>query len=318
MNERTLSPQARWWIRRGLLGIVVVWGAATVTFIGMQLLPGDKATLIAGGGSLGGATPEVLAAITREYGLDRPLIAQYGDFLARLIHGDLGTSYQRGAPVAELIWSQLGSTVVLALGAAVLGFVLAVVLATSTAARPRGRAVTSTVELVLLSTPSAWVGILALTVFSFELRIFPAIGNDGIASLVLPWVTLALPIAAALAQVMRDGLERALEQPFATTVLSRGATHGRLRWRHLARHSLIPVLTLSGWSLAELLGGVVIVETVFARAGIGQLLVTAVTSRDFPVVAGVVILSAVVFVVVNVIVDALYRVVDPRLRETTP
>lgn len=287
-----------------------------MAFLAFAMLPGDKATLIAGGASLGGTPPEVIAAITAEYGLDQPQIMQYGQFLGRLVTGDLGTSYQLGHPVLELITVQLPATFSLALGAAVIGFALATVIALSTARRPRSRALASAVELVVISTPSAWIGILLLAAFSFGLHWFPATGNGGPASLVLPWVTLALPIAAALSQVMRDGVERALDQPFATTVLSRGATPGRLRTRHALRHSLIPVVTLSGWTLGELLGGVVIVEAVFARAGIGQLLVRAVNGRDFPVVSGIVVLSAVTFVIINVIVDALYHLLDPRLRST--
>jgi peptide/nickel transport system permease protein len=266
------------------------------------------------GGALSETSPRVLALITRQYGFNKPLIDQYLHFLSQLLHGHLGTSYQLNQSVSSLIFGQLWATASLALGAAVLGFALALVLALSTAGRPIGRAVSSAAELVFVSTPSFWVGILLLTAFSFHLHWFPVLGNNGVRSLVLPWITLALPIAGTLGLVMRDGLERALEQPFAITVRARGATPARLRWRHALRHALLPVLTLSGWTLGQLLGGVVVVETVFARAGIGELTVTAVNGRDFPVVTGVVMVTAAAFVVINTSVDAAYRVIDPRLR----
>jgi peptide/nickel transport system permease protein len=310
-----LMPRlVRWWLRRALLAIVVLWGAATLTFIGLHLLPGDPARLIAGGGPISDISPDVLRIINHQYGFDRPLIDQYGRFLGQLLHGRLGNSYQLNQSVGSLILGQLWATTSLALGAAALGFGLALVLALSTAARPRSRAVLSAVELTFVSTPSFWVGILLLTAFSFRLHWFPVLGNDGVRSLVLPWITLALPIASALSLVMRDGLERALEQPFAITARARGATQTRIRFRHALRHALLPALTLSGWALGQLLGGVVVVETVFARAGIGEVVVTAVNGRDYPVVTGVVILAAVAFVLINTGVDLLYQVVDPRLR----
>lgn len=305
----------RWWSGRVGLGVLVVWGAATLSFVGLHLLKGDPARIIAGGGgAVSGSSPQILAQINEQYGFHQPLLVQYGRFLGRLVRGDLGMSYQLNQPVTSVIVDQLWSTVALALGAAVLGFGLALALAIGTAGRPRARALFSNVELVLVSTPGFWVGILLLTAFSFRLQWFPVFGNDGIGSLVLPWLTLALPIAGTLALVMRDGLERALDQPFAITVRARGATATRLRLRHALRHALLPVLTLSGWTLGTLLGGVVVVETVFARAGIGQVAVTAVNGRDLPVVTGVVLIATLTFVVINTGLDALYRVVDPRLR----
>ena len=304
-----------WGLRRLAAALLVIWGAATLSFASLHLLKGDPARIIAGGGTaVGGSSSEVLAQINRDYGFDEPLPVQYGRFLSHLVRGDLGDSYQLNRPVSSILVDQLVPTVTLALCSALLGFALALVIAVSTAGRPRSRAVASTVELVLVSTPGFWLGILLLTAFSFRLHWFPALGNDGIGALVLPTLTLALPIAGTLALVMRDGLERALEEPFATTVRARGATEARLRLRHAVRHALLPVLNLSGWVLGTLLGGVVVVETVFARAGIGQVAVTAVNGRDLPVVTGVVVIATVAFVIINTALDAVDRVVDPRLR----
>lgn len=307
-----MSPLLRWLLRRLVLSIFVLWGAATLAFVGLHLLPGNPAELIAGG--LHAPSPKVVALVDHQYGFDRSLPAQYGTFLWHLLQGQFGTSYQLNQAVTTVIGDQLWASVSLALGAAIIGFLLALVVALATAGRPRARAVANPVELLFLSTPQFWVGILLLTAFSFRLHLFPVIGNAGIRSLILPWVTLALPIGAALAIVMREGLDRALEQPFALTVRARGATERRLRLRHALRHALLPVLTISGITLGQLLGGIVVVETVFARQGIGQVAVAAVDGRDFPVVTGIVVLAALAFVVINTGMDLLYRAVDPRIR----
>jgi peptide/nickel transport system permease protein len=307
-----MPPVIRWLLRRALFTVVVLWGAATLVFISVQLLPGNPARAIAGGVA-SYASPQVLVTIAHQYGLDRPLPVQYLVYLGHLARGQLGVSYQLGKPVATLIGSALGPTAVLALGSAVLGFALALVVALSTAARPRARAFARVLELTSVSMPSFWVGILLLAAFSFRLHAFPVNGG-GLRGLVLPWITLALPIAALLSNVARDGLERALDQPFALTVRSRGVSEWRLRRRHALRHAIMPVLTLSGWTLGELLGGVVVVEAVFARAGIGELLVDAVTGRDFPLIEGIVLTTALAFVLINTAIELLYRVIDPRLR----
>ncbi len=304
----------RWVARRLALAILVLWGAATLTFIGMHVLPGDPARIIYGMGTEE-PSPEVLSSIRTEYGLDRPLLDQYLSFLNGLLHADLGMSYRLNMSAREAISSQLGSTAALTVAASSLALVIALVAGIATAGRPRARSVANLAELSFISSPSFLIGVLLLAVFSFRLHWFPVVGSDGLSTLVLPTLSLALPVGAALSIVTREGLERGLEQPFALTVLARGATGTRLRARHLIRHALLPVLTLSGWSIGQLMGGVVVVETVFARKGVGELAANAVTGRDLPVIAGVVLIAAVVFVTVNTALDVIYRLVDPRLKE---
>jgi peptide/nickel transport system permease protein len=308
------SLNVRWVLRRVAFSVFVLWGAATLSFLGLHLLPGNPAFAIAGGGGPLQPSAKVIALVNRQYGFNRPLIVQYWHLITQLAQGHLGTSYQLSQPVTTVIGQQLWATGALALGAAVLGFALGLTIALLTAGRPWARAITNPVELLFLSMPSFWLGILLLTAFAFHFHFFPVLGNAGIRSLILPWVTLALPIGSAFAIVMRDGLDRALEQPFALTVRARGTTEGRLRFRHALRHALIPVTTMSAWTFGQLLGGVVVIETVFARQGIGNVTVTAVTDRDFPVVIGIVMLAAVAFVVINITVDVLYAVIDPRVR----
>ncbi|MFL1428561.1 MULTISPECIES: ABC transporter permease [unclassified Nocardiopsis] len=309
-----MPAPARWLARRLLASLLVVWGTATLAFAGMALIPGDPARAIAGGVQAT-ASPQVLDAVREAYGLDNPWWVRYTAFLGRLVRGDLGYSYQLDRPVAEVVGEQFGASAALALGGAALGLGLAVGLALLTAGRPRLRALAHAFEFVSISTPSFWIGVLLLAAFAFGLGWFPVLGGNGLAALVLPWATLGLSIAGLLAQVTREGLERALDQPFALTVLARGASGNRLRLRHALRHACLPVLTLSGWVLGNLMGGVVVVEAVFARQGVGRVLVSAVNGRDLPVVIGVAILGAVVFSLIGIVLDLVYRVVDPRLRE---
>ncbi|KJE19779.1 ABC-type dipeptide/oligopeptide/nickel transport system, permease component [Frankia torreyi] len=299
--------------RRVAAAAAVMLGAATTAFIALHLLPGDPVAIILGPSTM--ASPEVRAQIRLDLGLDQPLIMQYLRYLGRLLQGDLGDSYQLQQPVSALIGDQLRPTVELALAAIVVAVVLAVASAVATAGRRPGlRALANLWELVAVSTPSFWLGILLLTAFSFRVELFPVAGADGFSALVLPALTLGLPVAGILGQVLREGLETALEQPFATTARARGLSQTAVRLRHALRHAAVPLVTLSGWLTGTLLGGAVLVEKVFARPGIGALTLQAVSSRDMPVVMGVVLLSALVFVVISTAVDLLYLAIDPRLR----
>lgn len=284
-----------------------------MAFAALQLIPGDPVTVMLGPGTV--ATPEIKAQIRAQYGLDQPLALQYLHYLGNLLRGDLGESYQLQRPVADLIGEQLWPTVQLALAALALAVLLAVTTAVATAGRrPALRALATLLELLTVSSPSYWIGILLLTAFSFQLRIFPVAGDQDLSALVLPALTLALPLTGVLAQVLREGLETALGRPFAVTARSRGLSVTAVRLRHALRHAAVPLVTLTGWLTGSLLGGAVLVETVFARPGIGALTLQGTTNKDMPLVIGVVLLSALVFVVLSTLVDLLYTVIDPRLR----
>ena len=309
-------PATRWWRRAGrrlLAGVLVLWGAATLTFLALHLIPGDEVDAILGPSLT--VTPQLRAQVAAEYGLDHPLIVQYLDYVGRLLRGDLGRSYQRDMPVSRLLAEQVGPTVQLALAAAVTGFLVAILAVLITAGSGRfGRWLASVLELLAVSVPSFWLGLVLLTFFSFKFAIFPSVGASGPVGLVLPTLTLALPLGGILAQVIRQELELAGGRPFALSVRARGISEFRLVLRHTLRHAITPVVTLSAWVIGSLIGGTVLVENIFARPGIGRVLVSAVASRDTPVVTAIVLLSAVAFVVVNTVVDLLYPVIDPRLR----
>ncbi|GIF95960.1 ABC transporter permease [Catellatospora citrea] len=294
-------------------GLGVLWGAATLSFVALHVTAGDAAlATVAGDGA--NPTQAVLERVRADYGLDQPLWQQYLGYLGRLLQGDLGESYQQRVPVASAIGEQLGETVQLALSAALVAVVLAVGTAVLTARRrPWIRSAASGTELVLTSFPTFVLGLVLLIVFSFPAGWFPVSGNDGVSALVLPTFTLALPIAATLSQVLRTELEEVLEQPFILTARSRGMRDAAVRLRHALRHALIQIVTMSGFVIGGLLGGAVITETLFVRRGVGQLMLTATTTKDIPLVLGVVLFAAAVYVVVNLVVDIVYGLIDPRV-----
>ena len=307
---------ARQIVRKAGSALVVLWGAATVAFFAQLALPGDRATVIlnirAGQAQL--RTPAELAPIRAEFGLDRPLIVQYLDYLRGLIAGDFGNSYQQFRPVTAIIGEQLGATIALSLTAILFAWLLMVIWVTLTAGRgPRLTAFGSLADVVVAGLPAYWLGILLLLVFALGLRWFPVLGGSGPEGLVLPALTLAIPLAGFMSQSTRVEFERALEQPFVLTARMRGMGDWGVRISHVLRHAALPAITLSGWALGATISGAVIVESIFSRPGIGSVLVAAVNAQDLPVVTGNVTLVAVFYVVVNLLVDVVHTLVDPRL-----
>lgn len=290
----------------------MLWGAATLAFLAFRVIPGDAVSVMLGPQAQ--VSEQVKDGIRADLGLDRPPLEQYFGYLGGLLHGDLGRSYQLRLPVTEVIGRQLGPTLQLTAVALLIALVLALAVALF-ARRGVARALVVTVELIVLSSPVFWIGLLLLAVFAFGLGWFPVAGSRSPATIVLPAVTLALPVAALIGQVLRDGIDQAEQQPFAETVRARGAGPARLVLRHSLRHGAANTLTLTAYLVGSLLGGAVLVETVFARPGLGRVTLAAIINRDLPVLAGIIMLSALVFVVVNVAVELLHPLLDPRLRE---
>ncbi|MDU8357467.1 ABC transporter permease [Pseudomonas syringae group sp. J309-1] len=297
---------------RLLAGVGVLWGAATLTFIAVNFSGGDTALAILGGPDAL-PTPELLARVRAEYGLDQPLIVQYGNYVLRLAQGDLGESYRLRIPVLQAIGEQIGATLQLSVSAALLAVLLALVCAILTANRSRWiRSFASGSELVISSAPSFVIGILLMLVFSFHWHLLPPSGSVGWRTLILPSVALALPVAAVLTQLLRQSLEQTLEQPFIAMARARGLSETAVRLRHALRHALVPLVTLAGFIFASLLGGAVVIELLFARQGLGRLMLDATSNKDVPMVLGVTLLAAAVYVVVNLAVDLINRWIDPR------
>ena len=296
--------------------VVVLLGAATAAFVAQLSLPGDRATTILNvrSGQASRRTPEELAPITERFGLDHPALRQYVDYVGGLLRGDLGTSYQQFRPVRSIIADQLGSTLQLTLAAITLAWLIMVVWVTLTAGRSdRVQAVGEVTDTAVAGLPPYWLGIVLLLVFALDLGWFPVLGGSGFDGLVLPAAALAIPLAGFMGQATRTEFERALDQPFVISARMRGMSDLQVRLRHVLRHAVLPAITLSGWALGATISGAVVVEAVFTRRGIGAVLVTAVNSQDLPVVTGIVVLVAALYVVANLLVDVVYRLVDPRL-----
>jgi peptide/nickel transport system permease protein len=294
----------------------VLIAAASLTFFAQLLVPGDRATVILNlkTGRAQTYTAAELAPVNSKFGFDHPLLVQWLHYVGGLFRGDLGTSFTQYAPVTKIIGDQLLPSLVLTVLALVVAWLLALAITLLTV--KRGRALTglgSAWEAFSASLPHYWVGVVLLVLFAVKLQVFPVISGTSAWGTVLPVLTLAIPLAGFIGQVTREEFEKVLEQPFVTTARTRGMGDTAVRLRHVLRHSVIPAITLSGWALGALLSGAVIVENVYGRPGIGQVLVTAVNTRDVPTVSGVVLVVAAVYVVANLLVDLAYRLVDPRL-----
>lgn len=303
------------WLALKLAGaLFVLWAVATAVFFLIRLIPGDPAQAILGGpGSQ--ASAEALAQVRAEYGLDQPLFVQYLVQLGRLAVGDFGSSYAQRVPVAELIGAQLPGTLLLAVLALALGWLLALAVALySTRGGRLAAAIGSGLELTAAALPHFWLATVLIAVFATALGWLPPVSTADARGLVLPVLTLAIPLAGFLGQVMRQALLDALDAPFSFAALAHGESLTGLRLRHAIRHAILPGISLSGWAFGYLIGGAVVVETIFARPGLGRTLLNAVTVRDVPVVTGVVLVTALAYILVTVATDVLSRVADPRIR----
>ena len=308
----------RWLVGRLAAAVLVAWVVATLVFFALRAAGGDPTQAILGGpGSQ--ASAEAVSQVRQEYALDEPLIVQYLLQLQRVLTFSLGDSYALRRPVADLIGAQLGHTLTLAGVALALAWVLALAVAMLARLGVGGSVGTALLrggEVVASVMPHFWLGAVLIAVFASGLGWLPATSaDDSAASLLLPAITLAVPVAGFLGQVMRDGLDEAHAAPFATAARMRGAGEASVLWRHSLRHAALPAIALSGWAFGSLLSGAVVVETLFARPGLGRLLIEATHSRDVPVVIGVVLVVALGYVAVMSVSDLLERIVDPRLRQ---
>jgi peptide/nickel transport system permease protein len=291
---------------------VTLLGVTLLTFLVVFRIPGDPAAVLAGQN----ASPEVVAGIRRDLKLDRPVLEQYGGFLQRLAHGDLGQSYTRREPVAGLVARALPNTVLLAVAAWLCWLAGGTLAGVWAAARPGGwrEGALLTLSTLGVSTPTFWIGILLLYVFVTRLRLLPAGGSGTPRHLILPVTALAVPGIAYYARLAHASMSQALREDFVRTAVAKGASPAAVLFRHALRNALLPLVTVAGADLATLLGGVVFTESVFAWNGLGRLAVEAVGLRDVPVIVGVVLVSAIFVVLANLAVDLLYPLLDPRIR----
>lgn len=299
---------------RLLRAIPVVIGVSTLVFFMIHLLPGDPAEEIASRGP--GVTPEAVQRIRVQLGLDQPLYVQYVQFLGRIVRGDLGRSIFTNQPVAMMIQQQVGSTLQLTFAGIAVAVLIGMPLGILAAMRHNSWVDTASMSVALLgvSLPSFWLGLLLILFFAVQLHWVPIVGDGGLTGLILPALTLGFGASAIIARLVRSSMLEVLRQEYMMSAKAKGLATSTVILRHGLKNALIPVATIIGLQFGSLLGGAVVIETVFARRGIGRMAIDAVLAKDFPVIQGTVLFAAFVYVSVNLLVDLLYSVLDPRIR----
>lgn len=306
----------------------VVIAVAIFNFFLVHAAPGDPALVIAG--QSGATDPDYMAKIRADYGLDKPIAAQLASYLGRVVTADLGFSYRQQRPVSEVIGERVGPTLLLTGTAFVIslaGGVLLGGLAGVRAGRLSDTLITI-LSLLVYATPVFWLGLMLVLLFAVQLGWLPPFGYQTVGAtltgwelwldraryLVLPAVTLGLLYLAIYARLMRASIIEVSHQDFVKTARAKGAGEGRVLWHHMLRNALLPVVTMAGMQGAALVGGSVVIETVFAWPGLGRLTYDAVLQRDYQLLLGIFLVLSIVVVVFNLLIDLLYRVVDPRIR----
>ena len=302
----------RFVLARVLLLLPVLIGVSIASFSLLHLIPGDPAVVL--GGTQ--ATQQDLEGIRREFGLDSPLPVQYVRYLGHVIHGQLGISIRTREPVAKALLARLAFTVQLTALSMVLAVAVGVAAGVAAAQRQNSWLDSSLMvaSLTGISMPSFWLGLLLLLIFSGTLRWFPAGGYSSVRSLVLPAVVLGASGAASIARMTRGAMLEVVRQDYIRTLRANGIPEFLIIYEHALRNALNPVLTVIGLQFGYLLGGAVVVETIFSLPGMGQLLINAIFSRDYPVVQSGMLLLSTTFVGVNLLTDVGYAIVNPRIR----
>jgi ABC-type dipeptide/oligopeptide/nickel transport system permease component len=302
----------RYLSRRLLETFLALLGTSLLVFSMIHMIPGDPALLVTGLE----AGPEVVEQVRRELGLDRPLPVQYGSFLWNALQGDLGVSIRTGRPVSEEILDRFPYTLVIALGGIVLatGMGIATGVLAAMSHNRIGDGLVMVLSLLAASTPSYWLGLMLMLVFSLSLGWFPSIGIRTPAHYVLPIVTLGAQSGGIISRMTRSAMLDVVGQDFVRAARARGTKERAVIVRHALLNALIPVISIVGLRFGNLLAGTVLVESVFAIPGVGRLLVDAVLWRDYPMIQGTMLFVAGLFVVVNSLTDVLYAVADPRIR----
>jgi ABC-type dipeptide/oligopeptide/nickel transport system permease component len=299
-------------LKRLGLAVPALIGVSLLVFSMSHLVPGDPVAIMLGER----ATSADMARLRSQLGLDRPLYVQYAEFVGRALKGDLGTSIRSGRPVLQEIAEQFPSTLALTLAAVVLAAVAGVLAGTlsATSSQPVIGGAVMILVLLGISTPTFFSGLLLIIVFSLYLNWLPVASGTGLAPLVLPSIALAAPAAAVLARVTRSSMLEELRKDYVRTAYAKGLRLDAVVVRHVWKNAMIPIVTILGLQFGGLMAGAVIVESVFARAGLGRYTVNAINARDFPQIQGTVLVVAVAYLAVNLLVDVLYAALDPRIK----
>ncbi len=308
-----MSSMSAYLLQRLILTIPILLGIVIVTFFMVQLTPGDAVSAMQGQMKM---SAQQMEQLRQALGLNDPLHVQLGRYLMKLIQGDLGRSLFGGQPVALLIASNMGATIQLTVAAMVVAIVIGVPLGILAAIK-RGTlwdAVSVIIAMIGVSIPSFWLGLMMIQLFAVTLGWLPITENRSARGLIMPAAALGLAEAAIIVRLTRATMVEILNADYVRTARAKGLLDHIVLWRHALRNGLLPLITMIGMQFGTLLGGAVVIENVFARQGLGTLVTQAVINRDFPVVQGCVLVAATMYVLVNLIVDILYVVIDPRIR----
>ena len=295
--------------------ILVLWAAYSLSFILLQFLPADAILIKFQSPDLGLSAAQI-QEIRAAYGDNTPVWQQYLTTLGNMLRGDFGYSVEAGVSVSQLIATNLPPTLRLAALGFISAIVLAVIIAAASTLAPLRwlRSLFTNLPALFIAVPTFWLGIALIQLFSFHWRLIPVINPGFWQGLILPVATLAVPISAPLAQLLMRSIDQVLTQPYIAVARAKGGSHAGVLWRHVARNALLPVLTVAGLLLGELIAGALVTETVFGLNGLGQLTQRAVNNQDAAVLQAVVMISALGFVVINLLVDLIYPLLDPRLK----
>ena len=307
----------RYILGRTMQAVGVLWAAFTLTFAILYLLPSDplQLQLAAAGVQEDSLSAPALAAMKHQFGLDQSVWAQYWHHLAGALHGDFGTSLSQNVPVSQLIGRRIGQTLELSMAAAVVSLVAGCALAyVATFVRWNPlRIFLTRLPALGASFPQFFIALFLIQLFSFKLGLLPATGTQGIGSLVMPVITISVLTSSVLAQVLIKSFEHTLRQPYIITARAKGLSRSKVQFRHAFRNAALPAMTILGVIVGLTVTSSIVVETVFTREGVGKLAQESVLSQDVPVVLAVVTIAAAVFVFVNLVVDLLYPLLDPRI-----
>ncbi len=299
-------------VRRLLLTIPVVWIVVTLVFSLIHIVPGDPVAQMLGEG----AAASQIDQMRHDLGLDRPVLAQYRSYVTGLVHGDLGSSFRFQESVLSSILTRYPATIELALAAAIFSILLAVPFGVIGAIR-RGRGADRAVAFISLlgiSLPAFALGPLLILLFSIELGLLPVSGRGGVDHLLLPAVTLGGAIAAITTRMVRGSMLEEIKQDYVRTARAKGLNERAVIFKHAFRNGLIPVITILGLQMGTLLAGAIFTESIFSWPGIGRLTIQAINARDYPLVQGCILVIAVSYILINLLTDILYSIVDPRIR----
>jgi peptide/nickel transport system permease protein len=303
----------RFLVERLAGAIPVLFGVSLAVFMMVHLLPGDPATIMLQGAP---ASAQDIANLRHELGLDRPLYVQYVSYMGRVLRGDFGKSIHTRRPVLTEIFTVFPSTLRLAFASMGVALLLGTVLGVLAALRQNTwlDSLSMGTALFGVSMPDFWIGLLLILIFSVRLGWFPATGIGGWRHIVLPAIALGANFSAIIARLVRSSLLEVMRQDYVLTARAKGLRQRTVILRHALRNALIPVVTIIGLQFGNLLGGAVVIETVFARQGFGRLAITAILAKDFPLIQGIVLFGAIIYVIINILVDLSYAWLDPRIK----